>query len=68
MKGNNSMYICPSQMIEMVQSYFDEHLFAKGQSPKISGIVADATNGGFRITLAADTPTVETATKTNPKG
>ncbi len=51
MKGNNTLTFCASQMIEMVQAYFDEHLFAEGQSPKITAITYDNTGPHFRVNV-----------------
>jgi len=40
MKGHNDFYFCESQMIEMVQMYFTEHVFLKNP-PKVTAIKLD---------------------------
>jgi hypothetical protein len=51
MKGNNSIMVCQTQMIEMAQHYFDSVMFAKGQAPKIECVkfVKDGYNEHFEI-------------------
>lgn len=44
MKGNNEFILCRTQMIEMVQYYFDNELFQDGNSPKVSFVSATAND------------------------
>lgn len=52
MKGNNELILCHAQMIEMVQYYFDNELFADGNSPKVSSVSA-TTNSFIVRTISA---------------
>lgn len=47
MTGENRLRFCEAQMIEIVQTYFDEHMFKK--PPTVVSVKRDATTSEFVV-------------------
>lgn len=73
MKGSNTLELNEATVIEALQFYFDNVLFADGAAPKVTAI--EMTKGGvgyssvdvFRVSVTEPTPPALVVTESPPK-
>lgn len=51
MKGDNSLHLCQSQMVEIVQFYLERVLFQEHHCPQVTGVDYDRNGGIFEVSL-----------------
>ena len=56
MKGNNEFHFCESQIIEMIQEYFNTKMFRDGESPTVVSVNVSNTMGSkdFKVSTSGD--------------